>query len=425
MAARGLLVFALVSAHVAAVHSGFGCAPADLGNRTCFSNKDNVIKSYTVHSAAECCGFCSSNDACKSWTFWGGNKCHIFKTTVKGQRGEACVSGIGKPMPPAPSPKPPKSPWVPPPPPGPACKDCPNIIFSLTDDQDVQLGGWEPMVQTRKLLQEDANGAYLTNWRIHTPICSPSRSETVSGRYFHNIKSDLNVPPAKLQGAATGHINGSLYDNDSFGVHLRAKKGYNVGMFGKSNFNTLQGFDRWFQGVNCGYGGRAQDNESPTFHTKVDRSQYFTDVIANKAIEWMKRDNVSGASAGGRPFFVYFAPHCPHTPAHPADKYANACPNVTSPRIPNYNYTNDGFHELVARQPPLSRADEILIDDLARRRCQTLLSVDDANAALVAAVKEIGAWDKTYFVVSSDHGYSEWGLALGCSECAEQGLRVW
>ena len=69
-------------------------------------------------------------------------------------------------------------------------------------------------------------------------------------------------------------------------------------MFGKSNFNTLQGFDRWFQGVNCGYGGHAQDNESPTFHTKVDRSQYFTDVIANKAIEWMKRDNVSGASAG-------------------------------------------------------------------------------------------------------------------------------
>ena len=52
----------------------------------------------------------------------------------------------------------------------------------------------------------------------------------------------LQVPPAKLQGAATGHINGMLYKNDSFGVHLRAAKGYSVGMFGKSNFNTYATF---------------------------------------------------------------------------------------------------------------------------------------------------------------------------------------
>jgi len=98
-------------------------------------------------------------------------------------------------------------------------------IFSLTDDQDVALGGWDPMVQTRNLLENDANGAFLTNWRIHTPICSPSRSETVSGRYFHNIKSTIAVPPPELLPAATAHINSSLYSNASFGVYLRAHKG--------------------------------------------------------------------------------------------------------------------------------------------------------------------------------------------------------
>jgi hypothetical protein len=85
------------------------------------------------------------------------------------------------------------------------------------------------MTQTKELLQNDANGALLSEYRIHTPICSPSRSETVSGRYFHNIKSLLEVPPAKLQPAATGHVDGTLYRNDSFGVHLRAAKGYQVG----------------------------------------------------------------------------------------------------------------------------------------------------------------------------------------------------
>ena len=91
-------------------------------------------------------------------------------------------------------------------------------------------------------------------------------------------------------------------------MYLRAAKGYNVGMFGKSNFNTEQGFDRWFQGVQCGYGGSWQDNETPsgTFHS--NNSDYATDLITAKAVEWLSRDSVSGAGAGGRPWFVYYAP---------------------------------------------------------------------------------------------------------------------
>jgi len=262
------------------------------------------------------------------------------------------------------------------------------------------------MVQTKTLLQSDKNGALLTEFRIHTPICSPSRSETVSGRYFHNIKSQLEVPPAQLQGAATGHVDGTLYRNESFGVHLRAKKGYQVGIFGKANFNTCDGFDRWFQGVVCGYGGSYQDNEAPNFHYKAGPDDYGTDLLVDKAIEWIKRPNVSGEDSGSRPFFVYYAPHCPHTPAVPSKKYEDACPNVTSPRNPAYNWTHPSFHELVAYQPPLTSDDEILIDDLARRRCQTLLSVDDAHARLVTTVKDLGLWNNTYFVISSDHGYN-------------------
>ena len=86
-----------------------------------------------------------------------------------------------------------------------------------------------------------------------------------------------------------------------------------------------------------------------------------------------------------------------------ADWYRDECEGVTSPRIPNYNYTAPGFHELVARQPPLTHDDEILIDDLARRRCQCLMSVDDAHAGIVEATKALGVFEKTYFIISSDH----------------------
>ena len=69
---------------------------------------------------------------------------------------------------------------------------------------------------------------------------------------------------------------------------------------------------------------------------------------------------------------------------------------VISPRLPNYNWTHPGFHELVKNQPPLTQDDAVLIDDLARRRCQTLMSVDDAHARLVETVKELGQWNNTY-----------------------------
>ena len=48
----------------------------------------------------------------------------------------------------------------------------------MTDDQDSELGGWEPMRQVQARIA--GRGATATHWRIHTPICAPSRSELQS-----------------------------------------------------------------------------------------------------------------------------------------------------------------------------------------------------------------------------------------------------
>jgi arylsulfatase A-like enzyme len=86
----------------------------------------------------------------------------------------------------------------------------PNIMLMLTDDQDIMLGGYpavgQPMSQARELIQN--KGAIATQWRIHTPICGPSRAELQSGRYYHNIASKALTPPSCLSGGKD--VNGGL-----------------------------------------------------------------------------------------------------------------------------------------------------------------------------------------------------------------------
>ena len=60
----------------------------------------------------------------------------------------------------------------------------PNILLILTDDQDSELGGTEPLGAGRRLIKEA--GVEFTNGFVTTPICCPSRASILTGRYQHN-----------------------------------------------------------------------------------------------------------------------------------------------------------------------------------------------------------------------------------------------
>ena len=97
----------------------------------------------------------------------------------------------------------------------------PNIVWFLTDDQDQLLGasfpraapgGATPMPKTKKLMEDQ--GAMAMNFHIHTPICNPSRSELLSGRYFHNIKT-VGGPLWSM------HVNEERVNAATFAVNLK------------------------------------------------------------------------------------------------------------------------------------------------------------------------------------------------------------
>jgi arylsulfatase A-like enzyme len=101
-----------------------------------------------------------------------------------------------------------------------------NIALVLTDDLDATLGSVDHALPKMSRLI-GGEGATASNWYIHTPICCPSRSELLAGRYFHNLRNPLHGQPGCMQ------VNTSkVYDEGYFAPSFAAL-GYTVGVFGK------------------------------------------------------------------------------------------------------------------------------------------------------------------------------------------------
>ena len=70
----------------------------------------------------------------------------------------------------------------------------------------------------------------------HTPVCCPSRSEILTGKYFHNL---VLTPTDRWDTDGHGHPQQCMYINETqlspgptFAEHLGAA-GFAVGIFGK------------------------------------------------------------------------------------------------------------------------------------------------------------------------------------------------
>jgi len=300
----------------------------------------------------------------------------------------------------------------------------PNFVLFLQDDQDEYLGGWTPMKQATTMLVE--NGARATNGFIHTPVCCPSRSELLTGRYFHNVR--MPSPSGGCMHADTEKVN-----PHSFAKHL-GELNYTAAWFGK-HLNAYPhhpppGFDcptcYWFANgggddfepggfLNATFsdfdGGVAANgsayHRSPGVYqadTNGEHAGYTTSIIANKSIEWLKK-----VATGPQPFFLAVASKGPHIPATPAPWHTGAFSDKAAPRTPDYNASAEqlaGHHWLIAQQDPITEEQGHQIDDLFRNRWRTLLSIDDAIAGVVDTLESVGAMSSTYFVITSDHGFN-------------------
>ncbi len=282
----------------------------------------------------------------------------------------------------------------------------PNIVFILTDDQDLLLNSMQYLPQTKALIA--AQGMTFSQDFVPLSLCCPSRSTILTGLYPHNHRVYTNKAPdgGFARFAALGH------EGTTIGTALH-DAGYRTALIGKYLNNYPNADDPthlppgWDEFDSPAAGSPYSEfnytlNENGAlvaYHAAPE--DYLTDVLAAKAQSFLAE-----ATAGSQPFFLYFATYAPHNPSIPAPRHAALFPGLGAPRTPSFDEADVADKpNAIRRLPPLSTKSIAAIDALYRKRAQSLQAVDEAVAGLIATLKTSGKLDNTYIFFTSDNGY--------------------
>ncbi len=282
----------------------------------------------------------------------------------------------------------------------------PNIVFILADDLDyAEFNDVAHLPALNTLLTQA--GVSFTNYFVPDSLCCPSRASILRGQYVHNHGVLSNVPPSggferwQQLGLDKSTIATWLHD-----------AGYRTGLYGKylndypataPNNYVPPGWDEWASPLGAAPYNEFNYtmNEDGVLHNYGSApSDYLVDVLAGKAANFITKN------PAGKPFFLEVTPFVPHEPATPAPRYANAFPGIETPHTPSWDQADVSKEpQWLSSRPLLDASTIAYIDQLYRKRMQTMLGVGDLVQTVVNALTASGQLGNTYIVFASDNGF--------------------
>jgi len=284
----------------------------------------------------------------------------------------------------------------------------PNIVFIMSDDQDMETMQYMPRVQ--ELLA--AQGVTFENSFVTEPQCCPSNVTALTGQYAHNHGVLNNLYPTG--GFQKFVENGG--DQSTLATWLQ-DAGYNTARVGKylveypeGSTYVPPGWDEWYStydGAGRYFNYSLNENGTVVPYGSAPE-EYATDVLTNKAIDFINRAEADDT----QPFFLQFTPSPPHAdgvpngPATPAPRHAGMFEGAQAPRTPSFNEANISDKPPPIRNLPLlTNAQIAAIDHEYQTRIESLQALDEGIGQIVETLAVRGELENTYIVFTSDNGY--------------------
>jgi N-acetylglucosamine-6-sulfatase len=298
----------------------------------------------------------------------------------------------------------------------------PNIVFILTDD--MTFNDLKVMANVKTLLAD--KGVSFANFFVTNSLCCPSRASILRGQFVHNHKVDYNQ-----EGFKRFHEYG--HESSTIATWLK-QVGYTTALMGKYlNGYALKhqenyvppGWDEWDSPIDRKayreFNYLLNENgKIVTYGQSPD--DYLTDVLSRKATAFIQR-----AAVKKSPFFLYLATYAPHQPATAAPRHENLYAGIKAPRTPSFDERDVSAKPAFIRDLPHLNSDVLQkIDDLYRKRLQSLRAVDELVYAVVETLKKTARLNNTYIVFTSDNGFhlGQHRLPWGKQTAYDEDIRV-
>ncbi|XP_053232998.1 arylsulfatase I [Podarcis raffonei] len=253
----------------------------------------------------------------------------------------------------------------------------PHLIFILTDDQGFHDVGYHGSdIQTPTLDRLAAEGVKLENYYIQ-PICTPSRSQLITGRYqIHTGLQHSIIRPRQPNCLPLNQVTlPQKLQEAGYSTHMVGK--WHLGFYRKECLPTRRGFDTFLGSLTgnvdyytydncdgpgvCGYD--LHDGENVAWEQS---GKYSTFLYAQRVNKILATHNPK------EPIFIYVAFQAVHTP-------------LQSPKEYIYRYRSMG--------------------NVARRKYAAMVTcMDEAVKNITWALKKYGYYENSVVVFSTDNG---------------------
>ncbi|MCJ1380109.1 hypothetical protein MMC17_003212 [Xylographa soralifera] len=298
----------------------------------------------------------------------------------------------------------------------------PNIVFFLTDDQDLHLESlsYQPLVK-KYLIDE---GLSYQHHFCTVALCCPSRVNLWTGKAAHNTNvTDVNPP----YGGYPKFVSQGL--NDQYLPVWLQRAGFNTYYTGKLfNAHTVENYDAphpagftgsdflldpyTYQYLNSTW---QRGHDAPTSYEGI----YTTDIITEKA-----KGFLNDAVKDQKPFFLTIAPVAPHsnvefngnnfsdigsslkvTPPVSAERHKHLFRDIKIPRTEHFNPQQPSGVNWIRQLPRQNQSQVEYNDEFYRSRLRALQAVDELVEVIIELLQDYGILDNTYLIYTSDNGY--------------------
>ena len=342
----------------------------------------------------------------------------------------------------------------------------PNVLVIETDDMRSDELRWMPNV--RRFIAD--RGLTFENSFAPYPLCCPSRSSFLTGKYAHNHHVLSHVPPWGFH---------AFDDSDTLATRLQSG-GYATALIGKylngygkqpihgTDKPSLEyvppGWSAWFAGSDHlwrpgeTYRGTPMHGSTYAYFDLTQNidgrirnfaGQYSTDVFAEQA-----RSLMTLFGGEQRPWFLWFTPTAPHhgppgeaddpapsvrsdggttvwkTPARPDWVKGRFDAEIThglgTPLTHSAEADNTDKPLWLRKLPELSEEEKAAETTVTRQRAEALFALDRQIGEMLRTLRDTGQYDRTVIAFTSDNGYylGEHRKRQGKIELHEPSLRV-